>query len=383
MKKTKMTRSLLAACSIVALSAVMYGCVHSGDADPVADEPVAVDPMPEPDPGPTDLDDTQAAAVAAAAAAKTASDNAAMAASDSATATMTLATLQTGADSKEGEMGGREHADAASDAAQDAADAAEAAMAASQAAAAASTGDAAEEAWRMAVAAQADAEAAQALASTHSAAAIAAAMTELHIDGTMKWAGGLTFDAEGASSLDANADKTTSPAGDKETGFIRVLTRDSDAVTGQPYIEATAQSYRQAVEARSLEIGKEVDTTYDTHRLAIIHSRATSEMHRVYVVNAAGTSVTERGDDGIFIDNGTDGTPNTADDTYNPLKSLGMYIEAADVMPDATGNYATPPAADSTPQDFANAVQAGDSNDALDLTTGLRRTRSPRNCSRM
>ena len=31
MKKSKVTRSLLAACSIVALSAVMYGCVHSGD----------------------------------------------------------------------------------------------------------------------------------------------------------------------------------------------------------------------------------------------------------------------------------------------------------------------------------------------------------------
>ena len=31
MKKSNLTRSLLAACSIVALSAVMYGCVHSGD----------------------------------------------------------------------------------------------------------------------------------------------------------------------------------------------------------------------------------------------------------------------------------------------------------------------------------------------------------------
>ena len=29
MKKTKLTRSLLAACSIVALSAVMYGCAHT------------------------------------------------------------------------------------------------------------------------------------------------------------------------------------------------------------------------------------------------------------------------------------------------------------------------------------------------------------------
>ena len=31
MKKTKLTRSLLAACSIVALSAVMYACTHSDD----------------------------------------------------------------------------------------------------------------------------------------------------------------------------------------------------------------------------------------------------------------------------------------------------------------------------------------------------------------
>ena len=34
MKKTKLTRTLLAACSIVALSAVMYGCVHSGGEPP-------------------------------------------------------------------------------------------------------------------------------------------------------------------------------------------------------------------------------------------------------------------------------------------------------------------------------------------------------------
>ena len=37
MKKTNLTRSLLAACSIVALSAVMYGCVHSGDGPSVSD----------------------------------------------------------------------------------------------------------------------------------------------------------------------------------------------------------------------------------------------------------------------------------------------------------------------------------------------------------
>ena len=37
MKKTKLTRSLLAACSIVALSAVMYGCAHT-DSGPSQDE---------------------------------------------------------------------------------------------------------------------------------------------------------------------------------------------------------------------------------------------------------------------------------------------------------------------------------------------------------
>ena len=33
MRKTKVTRSLMAACSIVALTAVMYGCVHSSSDD--------------------------------------------------------------------------------------------------------------------------------------------------------------------------------------------------------------------------------------------------------------------------------------------------------------------------------------------------------------
>ena len=66
MKKTKLTRSLLAACSIVALSAVMYGCVHNGGDDaPATDMSGTPDPVPDPVPepaGPTDLEDTQTAA---------------------------------------------------------------------------------------------------------------------------------------------------------------------------------------------------------------------------------------------------------------------------------------------------------------------------------
>ena len=66
MKKTKLTRSLMAAVSIVALSAVMYGCVHSGDdAVEIVDGP--------------DLGTTRGAAAAAATAAMAASDAAAAA----------------------------------------------------------------------------------------------------------------------------------------------------------------------------------------------------------------------------------------------------------------------------------------------------------------
>ena len=65
MKKTKLTRSLMAAVSIVALSAVMYGCVHSGDDAPQMEAP--------------DLTPAQNAAAMAATAAMAASDAAAAA----------------------------------------------------------------------------------------------------------------------------------------------------------------------------------------------------------------------------------------------------------------------------------------------------------------
>ncbi len=59
MKKTKLTRSLMAAVSVVALSAVMYGCVHSGDdAPPAMEDPAAsVDTDGDGMPDITDTDD--------------------------------------------------------------------------------------------------------------------------------------------------------------------------------------------------------------------------------------------------------------------------------------------------------------------------------------
>ena len=247
MKKTKLTRSLLAACSIVALSAVMYGCVHNGGDDaPATDMSGTPDPMPEPmEPaGPTDLEETQTAAADAATAAMTASINAAASADDAATATMYLATLQTGADSNAADMGGREAATAASDADDDAAVAASAAAVASAAAAAATTGADAEAALRMALDAQDDAEAAEATADTMAEAAMAAAEMELHIVDTVK--------TVGESMVDADADKSTSPAGDKITGFLEDVSRAAARTDGVAYVEADATEYVQAVEARSL-----------------------------------------------------------------------------------------------------------------------------------
>ena len=44
MKKTKLTRSLLAACSIVALTAVLSGCLHDGGSDTATDDMMTTDP---------------------------------------------------------------------------------------------------------------------------------------------------------------------------------------------------------------------------------------------------------------------------------------------------------------------------------------------------
>ena len=52
MKKTKLTRSLLAACSIVALSVVLSGCLHSSDDTTTTDTPTTPTEPPTP-PGPT------------------------------------------------------------------------------------------------------------------------------------------------------------------------------------------------------------------------------------------------------------------------------------------------------------------------------------------
>ena len=335
MKKTKLTRSLLAACSIVALSAVMYGCVHNGGDDaPATDMSGTPEPVPEPiEPaGPTDLEETQTAAAGAAAAAMTASDNAAASASSARDETMTLATLQTGDHSNSDAMGGREAAYAAHAAAGEAAaEAAKAATAAAEAAAAA-TGSEAEAALRMALDAQDAAEAAEATADTMAKAAIAAAATELHIVDTVK--------TVGESSVDADADASSSPpvpnTATVSTGFQDYLKREMvGAVAGKALVVTpagvTTQKYVQAVQARDLIIGKELDTAYDKARLRVIHSRAGSKNVSVYAIDLVRTA--------FFIVTTNPATPTTDEEKTAELGVGGMDLTAVLPTFKSVGTY--------------------------------------------
>ena len=354
----RMRYLLIAGAAALALG--LAGCGSSDD-DDTADAPVTMpEPMPDPDPVPTDLEVTQTEAAAAAAAAMTASDNAAASASSAADATATLATLQTGADSNAAEMGGNEAAYAAHAAASAAADAAAEAAAASAAAAAATTGTAGEAALRMALDAQDAAEAAEATAMAMSEAAIAAAMTELHIDGTIK--------TVGESSVDADADASSSPpvaaTATVYTGFQDYVRRATPTVPGKEFVHTTVraddQEYVQAVAGRVLNIGKTLDTTDDAARLTVIHSRVSSKKVSVYAVDdtdptddfvirtysAGGKS---EGDTGAEITTAENAFADSRDlddapDPARALKSLGMYHEATErtTVPEDEGTEGTP-----------------------------------------
>ena len=341
MKKTKLTRSLLAACSIVALTAVMYGCVHDGDDPPPP--VVEPEPMPEPDPGPpADLTDTQDAAEAAATAAMMASDSAATAAAGATTATEYLATLQTGDDLNDKAMGGREAAMAARTAAATAMAEYMKAKAASEAAAAATTGSEAEAELRKALDAKDAAEAAAKMAADMAMKAEAAAKKELHIKDTLKWAGGLTADAEGASSIKADMGTLTETADDGSktiTGFrFNVMRENVGEMAGQALVVTpagvTTQEYVQAVEAQDLVIGKTLETTDDKVSLTVIHSRASSKTVRVYAEEAdTGSDLLVRFVDGTAYevpDETTAVVPGTTP-LAPALTSIGMYYEATPV----------------------------------------------------
>ena len=352
MKKTKLTRSLMAAVSIVALSAVMYGCVHNGGSDPEPMVEPMPEPMPEPDPEPTDLENAQAAAAAAAAAAKTASDSAAMAASDAGDATANLATAQTGAMAMSQADAAQEQADAAMAAYM-------AAKAASDAAAAATDATAAIRAQITAEAEQAKAEAAAMKASEYGDKAMASAMGELMIDGTMKSVGDTTVDAmAGASSV------TTGTGDDAKTvvtGLIESMNpmATGAAIAGEAFAAGTADDlgtaddestadtpYKQAAAARTFAIGKVLDSSDDMARLMIVTDYAGTNMVNVYSA-ATGTTVTGTKAGYLTLD---DADTETDDDNNTALRSEGMFV------PVSGGTAGTLAATDSVADD-AEAVE--------------------------
>ncbi len=327
-------RKFTTICCAAALAFGLAACGSSSDDDTADTTPPVVTPPPDPEPmGPTDLEETQTAAAAAATAAMTASTNAETAAAGAETATMHIATLQTNGKAMMYAMDARKYADMAM---------AEymKANAASKAAAAATTGDAGEAAWRMAVTAQEAAEGAAEMATANATKAEEAAMTELHINGTMKSAAG--------SSLDASSGELRTPTaggGLMITGtqlgnpdLDALTTRDTDLVPGVAFLQnqgsASEVKYKQAIADGNLTIGKVVDSTDDAARLTIITAHQGKKTVRVFVDgNGAADDDTLDGLLGAALA-GLDGFPlgdtdDTTDGVQSPaVKSIGMYYKA-------------------------------------------------------
>ncbi len=320
---TRLTKLTVLAAA-VALSVGLAACGGGGSSTSMTD---TSDPPPEPTPdtGVVDLAAAQEAAMAAASAAMAASNDAAASAAGAATATANIATLQTG------EMAGA-HAMAASSHAATAMAEYMKASAANTAAQAATTGSAAGAQVQIAQTAQAAAEAAAMKAAEYAMKAAEAAMTELHIEGTMKSAAGSSLDATSGTLTSYNDD------GDETmvTGFRSNVTRNVAAIAGRAFDDnedgdATPTdpsddvTYRQAVAAQAIGIGKVVDSSDDMARLTIVTGRAGSEMVRIFA--DAGSTLTaftrEALADGTLVDTFGDGT-----NMGLALKSVGSFHEA-------------------------------------------------------
>ena len=347
-------RKLTTICAAAMLALGLAACGGGGsDNTPVSTAPPTEPPPAEPAP-PTDLEETQTAAAAAAAAAMTASTSADAAADGAEAATANIATLQTNGMAADLAMAARAAADAAMAAAGDAGTA-------SAAAAAATTGDAAEEAWADARAAKMSAETAATTAAEKASAAIEAAVTELHIDGTVN--------TVGSSSVDTDAPTSTSQDDGTMTGFIKSVSRAVDTVAGVPFDQrgvsaasftsdgiqydddtttnAKDVAYVQAVKAGSAKIGKVLDTSDDAARLTIVTAREGKKSVRVFADraenNTAGGLLTDAGLLVADLDDTTPGNQTAA------VKSIGSFhvaehstgednnaLDAADVVDPAS-----------------------------------------------
>ena len=325
MKKTKVTRSLLAACSIVALTAVMYGCIHSGDSTPTATaDPEPVTPVEPVEPAPpTDLEDTQTAAAAAETAAMTASTNAAASSKSAMDATMNLATLQTG------EMAGMYAMNAEKYAATAATEAGKA-KAASDAAAAATLASAAGAAKGDAEAAQAAAESAAKMAADYAMKAADAAKMELMISGKAKNVGESMLNAgDGMLTTTDDDGKTTAITGRQDGDPMNTVVAKVGQAGAQDNPNTNADEAKTpmaAVAAMDVTIGRTLDSRDDMARLMLVTHYAGSKMVKVfdYAEDTANANTEESG--GVLTSIG--GSPPATADAPVSLTYKGMYYLA-------------------------------------------------------
>ncbi|MDE0030015.1 MAG: transferrin-binding protein-like solute binding protein, partial [Deltaproteobacteria bacterium] len=302
----------------------------------------------------SDADDAYMAADRAAGEAEDADDN--------------RATLQTGdansvADA-EAARGAANTAMAEAKKAQDAADAANAASNASDATAEKVKADNARDEAMMA----------QTEAEGHRDNAVADSMVELKIDGTVKSVGDTEIDAmAGASSVTIDGQTTI-------TGLIESMNPEQtapafegrDGVQDNPATDADeAVAYRQAVDERTFDVGKVVDSADDMARLMIVTQYAGSTTVKTFYQtplasggeNIVATHVAGSRAGQIFIHNGPDGTPQTDDDVYADLVSRGMFYpvtssagtQVSGVDLDATDTVA----ADAKPQEVWSYLHLG------------------------
>ena len=235
MKKTNLTRKLMAACSIVALSAVMYGCTHSSG--PSQDE----------------FDAAAAAAAAAAAEAKTNADAAAAAAvAAKAEADAAAAEAKTNADAAAAAaVAAKAEADAAAAAAATAA--ADAKAAADEAAAAAATAAATEAAAAATAAADAAAAAKAAADDAAAAAAQAAAEAKTNADAAAVAAKAAADEAAAAAATAAaDAAAVAKAAADDAAAAAATAAADAAAVAKAAADDAAAAAATAAADAAAV-----------------------------------------------------------------------------------------------------------------------------------
>ncbi len=259
----------------IAASLGLAGCGGSSDNDDTVTEPEMM--MEEPDAATVDLGNARTATAAAATAAGTASTNAAADAKRATDATENLATLQTG-----------ETAAALAKESSDYADMAEAesmtAQAAKTAADAATTPSAAGAQQNIAEAAQEAAEGHAAMAKEKADMAVAAAMMEFNFSSDRDLSVGESEVNADMARREKDRDQSDADSKQEITGHVGDNSRLLEGTDAQRHSlpGLPVRGYVQAVEARNLIIGRQLDTTDNKARISMIHSYAGSQEVRVY-----------------------------------------------------------------------------------------------------